>query len=261
MRNHALEAVKSYYHKILPFYEEETDQRDDLEFWRDVVVRHKPQSVLELGAGSGRVTVELADLAPVVALDLSIEMLQHASARLAARSMSALSEAKLVVADMRRFAFARRFDLILAPNDPFSHLTRNRERQIALRAIARHLAPGGRLVIDGLYRPERKRVDVPERSIGSSSVRESWVPVGRDNCWRARYFYQRGERHEEAQFVARSWSLHEIHGLFNCCGLELQEISGDFAGRPFTPDAERIILTAGPSASRLRRARIAGQGS
>lgn len=261
MRNHALEAVKSYYHKILPFYEEETEQRDDLEFWRDVVARRRPQFVLELGAGSGRVTAELIDLAPVVALDLSIEMLQRASLRLAARSMAALFKPSLVVADMRRFVFARRFDLILAPNDPFSHLTRNRERQIALRTIARHLTPGGRLVIDGLYRPERKRVDVPERRTGEVSVRESWTPVGRDNCWRARYFYQRGERHEEAQFVARSWNLHDVHALFNCCGLELQEVWGDFDGRPFTPDAERVILTAGPSASRLRRARIAGQRS
>jgi SAM-dependent methyltransferase len=257
MRNHALEAVQSYYHRILPFYEEESEQRSDVEFWRDVVAQRKPQFVLELGAGSGRITAALTDLAPVVALDLSIEMLQHASTRLAARSTDALFKPNLVVADMRRFAFARRFDLILAPNDPFSHLTRNRERQVALRAIARHIAPGGRLVIEGLYRPERTRVEVPERRIGSVSVRESWIPIGRDNCWLARYFYQRGERRLDAQFVARSWNLRDANTLFPYCGLELQEVWGDFDGRPFTPDAERMILTAQPLASRPRRTRSA----
>ncbi|HXE05331.1 MAG TPA: class I SAM-dependent methyltransferase [Bryobacteraceae bacterium] len=257
MRNHALEAVESYYHKILPFYEEENEQRDDLEFWRDMVARQKPQFVLELGAGSGRVTAELADLAPVVALDLSVEMLQRASTRLAVRSTDALFKPTLVAADMRRFAFARRFDLILAPNDPFSHLTRNRERQIALRAIARHMAPGGKLVIEGLYRSKRKRVEVPEHCIGTVSVRELWVPIGRDHCWRAHYFYRRGEKHVDAQFVARSWSLCDLNTLFTRCGLELEEIWGDFDGRPFTPDAERIILMARPSPSRPRRARIA----
>jgi SAM-dependent methyltransferase len=253
VQNHALDAVQSYYHKILPFYEEENEQRADLEFWRDVVARRKPQSVLELGAGSGRVTVELVDLAPVVALDLSVEMLRHASTRLAARSRATLFTPTLVVADMRGFAFSRRFDLILAPNDPFSHLTLDWERQATLRAIARHLAPGGRLVIEGLYRPERKRVDVPERRVGTVSVRESWIPMAREHCWRACYFYQRGEKHMAAQFVARSWSLRDVNALFRCCDLELQEIWGDFEGHPFTPDAERIILMAQPFAS-LRQA-------
>lgn len=242
MRNHALEAVTSYYHKILPFYEGENEERPDLEFWRVLAAERKPRNVLELGAGSGRVTASLTRLAPVVGIDLSHEMLRSAAARLAAQSNS--FPAALVNADMRRFAFACRFDLIVAPNDPFSHLTQRKERQLALRGIARHLTPGGMLVIEGLYRPERKRIEMPEHSAGGVSIRESWQPFGRDNRWRARYAYQRGQEHVEAEFVARSWDLPEANILLNGYGLELKEIWGDFDRRAFSPDAQRMILIA-----------------
>ena len=243
MRNHALEAVRSYYHKILPFYEEESEERPDLGFWRKLVAERSPRSVLELGAGSGRVTAALTGLAPVVALDLSHEMLRHAAARLAGRSAS--SNAALVASDMRRFAFACRFDLIVAPNDPFSHLTQRRERQLALRAIARHLAPGGSLVIEGLYRPERKRIDLPERCVNGVLVRETWQPFGRNNRWHARYSYRRNAEYVDAEFVARSWDLEEANALSKSCSLQLKQLWGDFDRRPFTPNAERLILVAG----------------
>lgn len=252
MRNHALEAVRSYYHKILPFYEEENEERADLEFWRKLVTERKPRIVLELGAGSGRVTAALTGVAPVVGLDLSLEMLRRAAARLAGQPNS--FPAGLVNADMRRFAFARNFDLIVAPNDPFSHLTQARERRLALRAIVRHLAPGGMLAIEGLYRPERKRVQL-EHTVGSVSIRESWQPFGRDNRWRARYSYRRGEEQVNAEFVARSWDLPEAAELLNSNGLELAEIWGDFDRKPFTHDAERIILVAKLSDAAAARVR------
>jgi ubiquinone/menaquinone biosynthesis C-methylase UbiE len=241
-RNHALEAVQSYYHKILPFYEEENEERRDLDFWRTLVAERKPRSVLELGAGSGRVTAALTGQAPIVALDLSHEMLRRAAQRLP--KQPAQPGAWLVNGDMRQFAFDCRFDLVIAPNDPFSHLTQRRERQLALRTIARHLAPGGNLVIEGLYRPERKPIDMPEHTVGTVTIRESWLPFGRDNRWRARYSYRRGEQRVDAEFVARSWDLAEASTLLNTYDLELKQIWGDFDGRPFTPEADRMILIA-----------------
>src|SRR4051812_3570157 len=200
MSSHALQAVRSYYHRILPFYEEEEGQRDDLDFWRSVVRDRKPESILELGAGSGRITAELRRLAPVVALDLSLEMLQRASERLGEGSKD-LFPAYLVNADMRRFALARKFDLVIAANDPFSHLTKRRERQLAVRAVAHHMAAGATLIIEGLYRPERKPIDKPETHLNGVAVKETWTPLGRDNRWRARYRYRRGDEQTVAEFV------------------------------------------------------------
>ena len=254
MPNDSVEAVRSYYRAILPFYENESEGRGDLAFWRGLVAELKPECILELGAGTGRVTAALRELAPVVAIDLSPEMLERAANRLKRQSTSRPFVAELVVADMRRLALGRRFDLIVAASDPFSHITRRRERQTALRAVAKHLQPGGRLVIEGLYRAERRRTEVPERSVNGISVRELWEPIGRNDCWRARYVYRRGVDHGiaeqmDAEFVARAWDPLETRGLLEGCGLDLREMWGDFDRRPFTPGAERIILVAEPRAS------------
>jgi SAM-dependent methyltransferase len=274
MPNNSVEAVRSYYRAILPFYNEESEDRGDLAFWRLLVAERKPECILELGAGTGRVTAALAKLAPVVAIDLSPEMLQQAAARLerqsTSRSVSSTSQpvastsrsvshgaaadlfpVELIVADMRSLDLGRRFDLIVAPNDPFSHITRQRERQTALRAIAHHLLPGGRLVIEGLYRPERRRIVVPERLANGISVRELWEPFGAHDRWRARYSYARraqdgSAEQMDAEFFARAWNPPKAKRLFQGCGLDLREMWGDFDRRPFTPEAERVLIVAGP---------------
>jgi SAM-dependent methyltransferase len=244
MPRFSVKAVKAYYHKILPFYEAQTEDRNDLEFWRTLVAEQRPTFVLELGAGTGRVTEAMKESARVLAMDLSLEMLERASARLCGRSIDECFTVEFVVADMRHFAFARRFDLIVASNDPFAHVTRLRERQTILRNIRNHLAPGGRLVLEGLYRPERKRSETPERSMNGISVREVWEPFGKLDCWRAHYYYRRGDQYVNAEFTARAWNTAEIKRLFEGCGLNLREIWGDFDRRPVTLDSKRIIVIA-----------------
>lgn len=244
MPRFSVEAVKAYYHKVLPFYEAQTEDRNDLEFWRSLVAEQKPDCVLELGAGTGRVTEAMKDSARVVAIDLSLEMLERASARLCGRSIDECFPVEFVVADMRRFAFARRFDLIVASNDPFSHVTRLRERQAVLRNIRNHLAPGGRLVLEGLHRPERRRSETPERFVNGISVREVWEPFGNRDCWRAHYYYRHGDQYVDAEFTARAWNTAEIKRLFERSGLNLREIWGDFDRGPVTLDSKRIIVIA-----------------
>ena len=265
-RDAAAEAVRSYYRMVLPFYEEENRARDDLAFWRGLAVESKPRHILELGAGTGRVTAVLREFAPVVAVDLLPEMLQRAAERLEGREAFPV---ELVLGDMRDLALERRFDLIVAANDPFSHLTLLRERERALRAARRHLAPGGRVVIEGLYRRERKSFEVAERCAHGLTVRESWEPRGGHDCWRARYRYRREGEEVEAEFTARAWNPAEVKELFTSCGLKLKEMWGDFERRRFAADAKRIILLAGeggivedvfPHPSRKKRAKNGAPG-
>src|SRR4051812_37205766 len=67
--------IEVYYRTIAPFYDAEQADRDDLDFWRTFGERHRGSSVLELGAGSGRVTEVLAPTAgELIGIDLSPEL-------------------------------------------------------------------------------------------------------------------------------------------------------------------------------------------
>jgi SAM-dependent methyltransferase len=236
--------ARDYYRKILPFYENESVARGHLDFWRRVARERKPRRILEIGAGLGRITAELSRVAPAVGMDISLEMLAAAPRR--ARGVA------FVAADARRTAFRPAFDLIVAPGDPFSHLTSAGDRLRALRAVARQLAPGGTFVLEGLHRtrsrsgPARRRISHAQ---GVLLVDEEWSPLGVRDLWHARYRYRDRRRDgsvrtQDAAFLARSWNPRTVRAVFASCRLQIRRLWGDFDRRPFGADARRLLVVA-----------------
>jgi len=230
-RSKDVEEVRAYYRGILPFYELETAGRSDLKFWPRLAARWKSRRVLELGSGLGRVMREVARHAPLLAgIDISFEMLSHASHRLAA------GRARLLVADMRELPFSEAFDLVIAPSDPFSHLTSSADRRIALKEVARVLAPGGSFVLDALYRPDgaSQRTRRVKLSSASLTIREVWRPLSEAGLWRAQYSYlwqAKGRRRDaEAEFTARAWNPRDLGPFFESCGLIVEKLWGTLGG-------------------------------
>ncbi|MDQ2869793.1 MAG: class I SAM-dependent methyltransferase [Acidobacteriota bacterium] len=258
-KNGTLEETRSYYQKILPFYEKESVVRAHLSFWRGLARRWRPRRILEIGAGLGRITAGLAREAPSIGLDVSLEMLSEA-----ARRRGKSGGAHFVAADMRRPLFPAAFDLIVAPGDPLSHLTRLSDRRQALSAVRRQLAPGGRFVIEGLYRRRGGEMVTPSRDVrhegGVLRIDEAWSPVGVSDVWHARYRY-RDRRHGkpdetlEAAMVARSWDPATIRPFFAECGFEIERLWGDFDERPFRRSASRLVAVARRAEDRRARAR------
>ncbi len=125
--------------------------RDDLGFYRRLA-EDQAGPVLELGAGTGRVTLALAALGlPVVAVEPHPAMRARAAERLAvaAATQPALAErVRLVAADARTLALDERFALVLAPFNTLMHLERLDEQDAALRLARQHLAAGGAFACD-----------------------------------------------------------------------------------------------------------------
>jgi SAM-dependent methyltransferase len=246
-----VEDVRAYYRKILPCYEKEAIARAHLAFWQGFARRLAPARILELGSGLGRITAALSRQAPAIGIDISFEMLGRAVRRRPARS-----RASFVAADMREAVFGCRFDLIVAPADPFSHLTVMRDRRRALRRVAG---------LEGLCR--RSDLEYPERRIahpgGVLRVAEEWKPLGTRDLWRARYNYRESRSGEkdrtlEASFIARAWNPGEVRTLFASCGLAVENLWGDFGRRRFRPGMKRLIIVARPKARFLHRERRPG---
>jgi SAM-dependent methyltransferase len=112
---------------------------EDLPLWR-ALAEETGGPVLDVGAGTGRVSLDLAAAGvPVVALDVEAALLA------AARRRAAGATFETVVADARRFALGRRFSLIVVPMQTLQLLGGSAGRAAFLRRAREHLRPGGLL--------------------------------------------------------------------------------------------------------------------
>jgi SAM-dependent methyltransferase len=101
--------------------------------------------VIELGAGTGRIAVELARHGHrVIALDAAPAMLAQAERRAARYAV----DLRIVVGDLLDPPELPPSDRVIAPFRTFMHLTGDDERRRALRAAAGLLADGGQFIFD-----------------------------------------------------------------------------------------------------------------
>jgi SAM-dependent methyltransferase len=110
---------------------------EDLPLWR-MLAGEAGGAVLDVGAGTGRVALDLAagDVV-VVALDADTRLLQALEHRAAGLRV------ETVVADARGFTLGRRFSLVLVPMQTLQLLGGPCGRTAFLRCALNHLEPGG----------------------------------------------------------------------------------------------------------------------
>lgn len=114
--------------------------RADLPLWRELAERHG-DPILDVGAGTGRVALDLARAGhPVTALDLDPDLLGKLQDRAGALQV------ETVCADARSFDLDRHdFALCLVPMQTIQLLSDAFERIAFLRCALAHLRPGGLL--------------------------------------------------------------------------------------------------------------------
>jgi SAM-dependent methyltransferase len=128
------------YSRFADLYDSFVRFKDDLPFFVAECLA-SPGSVLELMAGTGRVTAELvkSGLRPTC-VDSSREMLARLTSKIGSES------AFVVRADVRDLPFARTFAIAILPFNAFSELVSEGDRRAALSSIREALAPRGRFI-------------------------------------------------------------------------------------------------------------------
>ena len=121
------------------------DWPGEIDFYRAMAKEVKEQggSVLEVGCGTGRVTLQLAqEGVSIVGMDLSPAML-----KIAHQKSESLQNVRWVEGDMMSFDLGEYFDLIIIPGHSFQFMLAPEDQLACLHCIRHHLAPSGKLVL------------------------------------------------------------------------------------------------------------------
>jgi SAM-dependent methyltransferase len=115
----------------------------DLPLWRDLA-EEQGGPVLDLGCGTGRVTLDLAERGHrVVGLDSDPDLVRELAGRARDRGL----KVDALVADVRSFDLGRRFALAIAPMQVVQLLGGEEGRRRMLSCVHRHLTEGGLLAV------------------------------------------------------------------------------------------------------------------
>lgn len=210
--------------------------------------RH-PLTALDLACGTGAVAVLLASAGlRVVGLDRSRAMLQVARARAARHEGVAF-----VRADVRAFAFATHFDLVMCCYDSLNYLTEPAELRAAFGHVRNALAPDGIFICDLVTARAFAGADdeALDLSVAGLSWSTDWDAASRQavttiTCAAVR----EGRTFSNTEYhFQRAYERPEVEAALAAAGLRPL---GAFAGRPFneptlTPPGDetmRIIYVA-----------------
>jgi SAM-dependent methyltransferase len=236
--------------------------RPDVRFYVETAERSGGR-VLELGCGTGRILLPIARAGCAVAgLDGSREMLARCQAKLAGEPEDVRGCVTLHHGDVRTFDLGARFDLVIAPFRIVQHLVSIDDQLAFLGAVARHLAPRGRLVFD-VFNPSfaalaahdgAEHDDTPELPLpdGRTLRRTARIPRVRwvDQVSETELIYYLApapgapaERHVQA-FDMRWFVRAELVHLLARGGFRLTSIFGGFDGSPLADGSPEMVVCA-----------------
>lgn len=145
-------------------------RKEDVRFYGDLAEEHGG-AVLELGAGTGRVTLEIARRGvDVIGVDRMPAMLERAGERMAREPKRVQAHATFREGDLLALRLRRKFPLVISPFNVFMHLYTREEVEQALATVRRHLAPEGRFVFDVLMPDARDLCLNPEKVYKGGTV-------------------------------------------------------------------------------------------
>lgn len=248
------DSVYSYVREDIPFYVDEAKAANG--------------PVLELGCGTGRVTIPIAKAGlHIVGLDFSHAMLDVARKKVTA--LGGLDNLALVYGDMTDFSVGEmdevdgKFGLVIIPFRGFQSLLSVEDEIKTLANIKRRLAPGGRLVFN-IFVPDVQMMaqdsdvpyhfrDVIDPDTGARYV--LWNQTEYDCYSQVMNIRTTVEELNESGTVARKlyrdFQLRnifrwEMHHLLVSCGFQVEDVFGDFSRSDFDETSAEMVWVASP---------------
>ncbi len=238
-----------------PFYDWENARtlgRRDVSFWQRLAASVQGR-VLELGCGTGRVSLPLARAGvDLVGIDRSAAMLTRLAHQL---SKSRIRQLRVLRGDIRALPFRDgAFNAVLAPYGVLQSLISPRDLKAALASVARVLRRGGLFAVDlvpdvATWREYTNRRRFQGRVNGEKLT--LFESVRRDRARRLTTFEERfvvgsGRRSREHRFdlVFRTLTMPDMTRRLRRAGFLVDATLGDYRGKPWHTRADVWIILA-----------------
>ncbi len=236
----------------------------DVDWYRDKAQR-SGGPVLELGAGTGRITLAIAATGIAIhALDSDPAMLESLRSKLATAPADVQARTTLVSGDMRTFDLSERFALIICPYRAFLHNSTEADQLACLSRVRQHLRPSGRLAFN-VFHPSL------------TYMAQNTGPLAGVWRWGGTYALPSGgwavqseaNRYDTVAQVVHSLHRYDVFGfdgtlertsmlrlqlgylypsdirrLLSAAGFRDITIKGGFDGREFTQDDQELVVEA-----------------
>jgi SAM-dependent methyltransferase len=233
--------------------------------WYRRLARECGGPVLELGAGTGRVTLPLAeDGIAVHALDIEADMLNGLMRKLNEQPAEVRARVTIVENDMRTFHLAERFALVIAPFRALLHNLSDAEHLACFRQVRDHLRPGGRFAFNvfhpslefmaqhaGALAGAWRHIGIFDREDGSYVARSDAARY--DTVHQRVHAVNRYDEYAADGTLMRTSLLRlelsylyssDIRRLLHEAGFGSIQIWGSFEERPLQHDSDELVVVA-----------------
>jgi len=223
-------------------------ERDvDIPFYKGQVERYD-DPVLELGCGTGRITIPIArEGYEIIGLDISKQLLDTAREK----SKKENIDIDWINGDMRNFSLNKKFKLIFIPFNTIHHILNLDDMEKVLKNVRKHLKPDGRFIVE-FFNPdleiltrdptEEHEVTEYEGPEGEVKVTESTNYERAKQLMHLSWFYESNDEKVEKEWTIRVWFPKEVDAIlkYNC--FEIEHKYGDFEESPMTNNSAQHIL-------------------
>jgi SAM-dependent methyltransferase len=241
------------------YYDLNPEVPNDIPFYKSLVPSTDAR-VLELGCGTGRVLLPLAEVCGYIrGIEISEAMAAACREKLKATGIDA-TKAQVELGDIINFDLGQTFDLILAPYRVLQNLETDAAVDGLFECLRQHLAPSGSCTLN-VFNPKRD----------PDALRREWCTDGEQFCWEVAIeggrvtchdrrprmdpvklvlypelvyrSYQGGELVDEAvlKIAMRCYYPDEFVQLIVGQGFRVLDRWGGYAGEPYGKGPELIL--------------------
>ncbi|SCK25339.1 Methyltransferase domain-containing protein [Streptomyces sp. WMMB 714] len=205
------------------------------------------ERALELGVGTGRVAIPLAQRAfPVTGVDSSPEMLEQ----LTTKAKEADADVEAVHGDIRKYTDDNQYKLVYCICATFSMLLDPDDQRAAIQCAADRLAPGGMLVVEtsnaggvrALHEGQQRTsyfLPYPEPNTGLLT----YSTLLDNGLWHASHIWFEDGKSSIGSELARLTTPDEVDAYAQAAGLRPADRWADWKETPWAEDSPMFVST------------------